>query len=68
MSGAHISTQGLVLREVNYKEADKILTIPRCKGSSLDPSSHGKSTWKVGYDATIPMDADRSLYSKATLE
>ena len=49
-------------------QADKILTIPRCKGSSLDPSSHGKSTWKVGYDATIPMDADRSLYSKATLE
>ena len=23
----HISTQGLVLREVNYKESDKLLTV-----------------------------------------
>lgn len=49
-------------------QADRIIRIPGAAGSSLDPSSHGKTTWKVGYDATIPMDADRSLYKKATLE
>lgn len=48
-------------------QADKILRIPGAAGSSLDPSSHGKTTWKVGYDATIPSDADRSLYLKAKL-
>ncbi len=48
-------------------QADRILKIPGAAGSSLDPSSHGKTTWKVGYDATIPMDADRSLYLKARL-
>jgi UbiD family decarboxylase len=46
-------------------QADRILKIPGAAGSSLDPSSHGKTTWKVGFDATIPMDADRSLYVKA---
>ena len=48
-------------------QADRILKIPGAAGSSLDPSSHGKTTWKVGYDATIPMDADRLLYLKARL-
>ncbi len=59
-------------REVEWAVAtrmqgDKILRIPGAAGSSLDPSSHGKTTWKVGYDATIPVDADKSLYRKATL-
>ena len=59
-------------REVEWAVAtrmqgDKILRIPGAAGSSLDPSSHGKTTWKVGYDATIPLDADRSLYEKARL-
>ena len=49
-------------------QADRILMIPGAAGSSLDPSSHGKTTWKVGYDATIPMDADRSLYERARLD
>ena len=49
-------------------QGDKILRIPGAAGSSLDPSSHGKTTWKVGFDATIPVGADRSLYQKATLE
>lgn len=49
-------------------QADKILRIPGAAGSSLDPSSHGKTTWKVGYDATIPVGADLSLYRKASLE
>ena len=48
-------------------QADKILRIPGAAGSSLDPSSHGKTTWKVGYDATIPLDQDRSLYEKVRL-
>jgi len=48
-------------------QADRIVKIPGAAGSSLDPSSHGKTTWKVGYDATIPMDADRSLFKKASL-
>ena len=48
-------------------QADRIIKIPGAAGSSLDPSSHGKTTWKVGYDATIPLDADRSLFSKARL-
>ncbi len=48
-------------------QADRILTIPNAAGSSLDPSSHGKTTWKVGYDATIPMDADKALYKKVRI-
>lgn len=48
-------------------QADRILRIPGAAGSSLDPSSHGKTTWKVGYDATIPVDADKSLFIKARL-
>ena len=49
-------------------QADRILRIPGAAGSSLDPSSHGKTTWKVGFDATIPVGSDMSLYKKATLE
>ena len=48
-------------------QADRILRIPGAAGSSLDPSSHGKTTWKVGYDATIPVDADKTLFVKAKL-
>ncbi len=48
-------------------QADRIIKIPGAAGSSLDPSSHGKTTWKVGYDATIPMDADKSLFMKIKL-
>ena len=49
-------------------QGDRILRIPGAAGSSLDPSSHGKTTWQVGFDATIPVGADLSLYKKATLE
>lgn len=48
-------------------QADRILRIPGAAGSSLDPSSHGRTTWKVIIDATIPPGADLSLYKKATL-
>lgn len=47
-------------------QADKIIRIPGAAGSSLDPSA-GKTTWKVGFDATLPMDADRAPYVKATV-
>lgn len=60
-------------REVEWAVAtrmqgDGILKIPNAAGSSLDPSSHGKTTWKVGFDATLPLGADRTLYTKAKLE
>ncbi len=48
-------------------QADRIITIPGAAGSSLDPSSHGKKTWKVVYDATIPFDEDRAAFEKAKL-
>ncbi|MDR3206552.1 MAG: UbiD family decarboxylase [Candidatus Methanoplasma sp.] len=48
-------------------QGDRILTIPGAAGSSLDPSTHG-TTYKVGFDATVPAGADRSLFVKATLK
>lgn len=47
-------------------QADKIVKIPGAAGSSLDPSA-GKTTWKVGFDATLPMGADRAPFVKATV-
>ena len=47
-------------------QADKIIRIPGAGGSSLDPSAHG-TTWKVGYDATLPLGADRAPFTKASL-
>lgn len=47
-------------------QADKIIRIPGAAGSSLDPSAHG-TTWKVGYDATLPLHADRTPFMKAEL-
>lgn len=47
-------------------QADKIIRIPGAAGSSLDPSAHG-TTWKVGYDATLPLHADRTPFVKAVL-
>ena len=41
MSGAHISTQGLVLREVNYKESDKILTVLTAEGGRRTVKARG---------------------------
>lgn len=37
----HISTQGLVLREVNYKEADKILTVLTAEGGKRTVKARG---------------------------
>jgi UbiD family decarboxylase len=44
-----------------------LITIPNAAGSSLDPSSD-VTTWKVGVDATLPINADRRLFKKATLD
>ena len=60
-------------REVEWAVAtrmqgDGILRIPGAAGSSLDPSCHGGTTWKVGFDATLPVGADRAAFRKATLD
>lgn len=47
-------------------QADRIIRIPGAGGSSLDPSAHG-TTWKTGFDATLPLGADRAPFTKATL-
>lgn len=48
-------------------QGDDIIKIPGSAGSSLDHSA-GKTTWKIGYDATLPLDADRSLFVKARID
>lgn len=58
-------------REVEWAVAtrmqgDRIIKIPGAAGSSLDPSTHG-TTYKVGFDATIPLDSDKKMFKKATL-
>ena len=47
-------------------QADKMVRVEGAAGSSLDPSAHG-TTWKVGYDATLPLHADRTPFVKAEL-
>ena len=61
-SGVYIQTQGLVLRETNYKEADKILTVLTREGGEADgegpglpakeqsPGAFGPAAGVVGYD------------------
>ena len=56
-------------REVEWAVAtrvqgDNIIKIPGAAGSSLDPSSE-TTTYKIGYDATIPLGKDRKMYEKA---
>lgn len=45
-------------------QGDRIIVIPGAAGSSLDPSTHG-TTCKTGFDATLPLGADRSLFVRA---
>jgi len=59
-------------REVEWAVAtrmqgDRILSIPGAAGSSLDPSTHG-TTYKVGFDATMPLDADKRMFVKAKVD
>ena len=58
-------------REVEWAVAtrmqgDRILKIPGAAGSSLDPSIE-TTTFKVGYDATIPLNKDRKPFEKAKI-
>jgi len=45
-------------------QGDKILKVPGAAGSSLDPSVE-VTTYKVGYDATIPLNKDKKIFEKA---
>ncbi|MDR2866417.1 MAG: UbiD family decarboxylase [Methanomassiliicoccaceae archaeon] len=47
-------------------QGNRMLRIPDAAGSSLDPSA-GATTWKIGIDATRPLDADEKMFRKATL-
>ncbi len=47
-------------------QGDRIVRIPGAAGSSLDPSANG-TTWKVGFDATLPVGSDLRLFKRATL-
>ena len=47
-------------------QGDRMLRIKDAAGSSLDPSADG-TTWKVGIDATRPMNADPKKFKKAVL-
>jgi UbiD family decarboxylase len=56
-------------REVEWAVAtrmqgDRIVIIPGAAGSSLDPSVDS-TTYKVGYDATMPLNKDRKIFEKA---
>ena len=58
-------------REVEWAVAtrmqgDHIITIPGAAGSSLDPSIE-TTTFKVGFDATIPLNKERGPFEKAKL-
>jgi len=55
-------------REVEWAVAtrmqgDRIISIPGAAGSSLDPSIE-TTTYKIGFDATIPLNRDRKLFAK----
>lgn len=49
-------------------QADRIVIVPKAKGSSLDPSAVDSITNKVGIDATIPKGMKWSDFVKATLD
>lgn len=47
-------------------QGNRMLVVPDSAGSSLDPSSSG-TTYKVGYDATMPLGKE-DLFRRATLD
>ena len=47
-------------------QGNRMLRVPDAAGSSLDPSTDG-TTWKIGIDATRPLDKDETAFKKATL-
>ena len=47
-------------------QGNRLITIADAAGSSLDPSAEG-TTWKVGIDATRPLNIDKAAFTKAKL-
>jgi len=47
-------------------QADRMVKIEDAAGSSLDPSADG-TTWKLGIDATLPLNSPEKKFKKATL-
>ena len=60
----HITTQGLVLREVNYKEADKILTVLTAEGGKRTVKARGcrKKNSPLAASAQLLVYADMTLF------
>ena len=59
----HIVTQGLVLRETNYKEADKILTVLTREGGKRTVKARGCRR----RDSRVAASAQLLVYSEMTL-
>ena len=47
-------------------QGNNITLIEGAGGSSLDPSS-GETTWKIGIDATIPLNKNKAMFNKCKL-
>jgi UbiD family decarboxylase len=47
-------------------QGNRMVRISEAAGSSLDPSTEG-TTWKIGIDATRPLNMDEKAFKKATL-
>ena len=59
----HIATQGLVLREVNYKESDKILTVLTAEGGKRTVKARGCRR----KNSPLAASAQLLVYSNMTL-
>ena len=59
----HVKTQGLVLREVNYKESDKILTVLTAEGGKRTVKARGCRR----RDSRVAASAQLLVYSEMTL-
>ena len=60
----HITTQGLVLREANYKEADKILTVLTAEGGKRTVKARGcrRKSSPLAASAQLLVYADMTLF------
>lgn len=61
----HIATQGLVLREVNYKESDKILTVLTAEGGKRTVNARGcrKKNSPLAASAQLLVYSDMTLFA-----
>ena len=60
----HVATQGLVLREVNYKESDKILTVLTAEGGKRTVKARGcrKKNSPLAASAQLLVYSDMTLF------